>query len=91
MFWDIVDELQPTWYYASPSMHTAILEAGVELEDAGKRSCIRFIANAAGGLLPSLASALQKRFQCTILPSFGMTECQPISCTSTPALQERSI
>ena len=28
-----------------------------------------------GGLLPSLAVALQKRFCVVVLPSYGMTEC----------------
>ena len=35
---------------------------------------MRFIANAAGGLLPVLAEALQSTFQATILTSYGMTE-----------------
>lgn len=79
LFWDIIDEHRPTWYYASPSMHTAILDTGNDRIDALQGNCIRFVANAAGGLLPSLAGALQRTFG-TVLPSYGMTECQPISC-----------
>ena len=41
------------------------------------------IANAAGGLLPSLAEKLRETFQANVLPSYGMTECMPIS--SPPA------
>ena len=42
---------------------------------------LRFIANAAGGLIPSLASDLQSCFGkgCCILPGYGMTEAMPIS------------
>lgn len=40
---------------------------------------MRLICNAAGGLLPSLAVRLRDTFKCTILPSYGMTECMPIS------------
>lgn len=35
---------------------------------------VRFIANAAGGLLPVLAENLKSTFQATILTSYGMTE-----------------
>jgi acyl-CoA synthetase (AMP-forming)/AMP-acid ligase II/acetyltransferase-like isoleucine patch superfamily enzyme len=44
---------------------------------------IRMIANAAGGLLPSLARELRQVFRAHVLPSYGMTECMPI--TSPPA------
>jgi acetyltransferase-like isoleucine patch superfamily enzyme len=37
------------------------------------------IANAAGGLLPSLAQDLRTMFGANVLPSYGMTECMPIS------------
>merc|ERR1719230_1738582 len=40
---------------------------------------LRMIANAAGGLLPSLAEQLKESFGAVILPSYGMTECMPIS------------
>ena len=89
LFWDVLAELRPTWYYASPSMHSAILDAGDDRTDATAHSRIRFIANAAGGLLPSLAASLRERFQCTVLPSFGMTECQPISCTLNRMAQRK--
>ena len=35
---------------------------------------VRFIANAAGGLLPVLAENLRSTFRATILTSYGMTE-----------------
>ena len=44
---------------------------------------LRMIANAAGGLLPSLARELRQAFGANVLPSYGMTECMPI--TSPPA------
>ncbi|KAK7740911.1 putative secondary metabolism biosynthetic enzyme [Cytospora paraplurivora] len=40
---------------------------------------IRLVCNAAGGLLPSLAMQLRDTFGCVVLPSYGMTECMPIS------------
>ena len=91
LFWDCVEDHAPTWYYASPSMHQCILEAGLDRPETMAKSQIRLVCNAAGGLLPSLACRLRDTFstasvQCTVLPSYGMTECMPIS---TPPLDYR--
>lgn len=86
-FWDCVEDLEPTWFYASPSMHHAIIEAAEDRVDALAKSRIQLVCNAAGGLLPSLASRIRATFsvckEVTVLPSYGMTECMPIS---TPPL-----
>ncbi|KAH8673483.1 hypothetical protein BX600DRAFT_410242 [Xylariales sp. PMI_506] len=86
LFWDLVDKSLPTWYYASPTMHSLILEEGVRRQADMSKSRIRLICNAAGGLLPALAIQLRDTFHCTVLPSYGMTECMPIS---TPPLDYR--
>ncbi|KAI3320385.1 acetyl-CoA synthetase-like protein [Xylariaceae sp. AK1471] len=83
LFWDQVEDAQPTWYYASPTMHSMILEEARNRSGALRKSRIRLICNAAGSLLPSLAERLRDTFRCTVLPSYGMTECMPIS---TPPL-----
>lgn len=70
---------QPTWYYAAPTMHHANL-AQYTLRDPRPRHSLRMICNAAGGLLPSLATQLRNTFNgAVVLPSYGMTECMPIS------------
>ncbi|RFU73963.1 peroxisomal-coenzyme a synthetase [Trichoderma arundinaceum] len=83
LFWDVVEEIPVTWYYASPSMHSVILAVASERQAALQQNRIRLACNAAGGLLPSLACRLRDTFECTVLPSYGMTECMPIS---TPPL-----
>ncbi|ETS85103.1 hypothetical protein PFICI_03128 [Pestalotiopsis fici W106-1] len=83
LFWDLVDQELPTWYYASPTMHSLILNEGINRQADMSKSRIRLICNAAGGLLPALAEQLRDTFNCTVLPSYGMTECMPIS---TPPL-----
>lgn len=76
-----------TWYYAAPTMHQLILQTGQAdgfLVEGKHCPPLRMIANAAGGLLPSLALQLRDTFVgATVLPSYGMTECMPIS--SPPA------
>ncbi|KAJ3121583.1 hypothetical protein HK100_012325 [Physocladia obscura] len=87
-FWDILQNYSPTWYYAVPTMHMAILDQGNELmkihhghkKSNGMSTSIRMIANAGGGLPHSLAVRLREMFQeSTVLPSYGMTECMPIA------------
>ncbi|KIN03273.1 hypothetical protein OIDMADRAFT_40858 [Oidiodendron maius Zn] len=83
VFWDILDGGCGTWYYASPSMHMSILAEGNTRPDSLSRCHLRLVCNAAGGLLPALAVRLRDTFRCNVLPSYGMTECMPIS---TPLL-----
>lgn len=68
-------------------MHQLILQTGRDdgfvLDDGRCNYKLRMIANAAGGLLPSLAKEMLKAFDSNILPSYGMSECMPIS--SPPA------
>ncbi|KAF4494138.1 peroxisomal-coenzyme A synthetase [Fusarium agapanthi] len=86
LFWDVAETIQPTWYYASPSMHSIIIAEAAARPEALRKSRIRLACNAAGGLLPSLAYQLRDTFNCVVLPSYGMTECMPIS---TPPLEYR--
>ncbi|RDA84714.1 hypothetical protein CP532_5246 [Ophiocordyceps camponoti-leonardi (nom. inval.)] len=83
LFWDVISEMDPTWYYASPTMHSLILSQASERSASLRKSRIRLVCNAAGGLLPCLARKLGETFACVVLPSYGMTECMPIS---TPPL-----
>lgn len=78
LFWALLTRKSNfTWYYAAPTMHQVILASKPEeLTDVPK---LRMIANAAGGLLPSLAEQLKTTFGANVLPSYGMTECMPIS------------
>jgi acyl-CoA synthetase (AMP-forming)/AMP-acid ligase II/acyl carrier protein/acetyltransferase-like isoleucine patch superfamily enzyme len=91
LFWDILQHptinYNATWYYAAPTMHHAILQQADEIASQRNQprnrltgtDAIRFIANAAGALLPALALNLQQTFHATILTGYGMTECMPIS------------
>jgi len=76
LFWTILQNC--TWYYAAPTMHQLLLQSRKPKQQHTVVQ-LRMIANAAGGLLPSLARELAQTFSCTVLPSYGMTECMPIS------------
>jgi acyl-CoA synthetase (AMP-forming)/AMP-acid ligase II/acyl carrier protein len=81
IFWALLRKEAFTWYYAAPTMHQLILQTYDASECPNPR--LKMIANAAGGLLPSLAIKLKETFGANVLPSYGMTECMPIS--SPPA------
>ena len=84
LFWALLEKKAFNWYYAAPTMHQIILQTGKSLFDKRiKTFTLKMIANAAGGLLPSLAQELRDTFKAAVLPSYGMTECMPIS--SPPA------
>jgi acyl-CoA synthetase (AMP-forming)/AMP-acid ligase II len=74
-----VNNWQPTWYYATPTMHQMILAQAEQYGDIVNQSSIRFVCNAGSGIPPTLAAQLQKTFKCNVLPSYGMTECTPIT------------
>lgn len=81
IFWALLTKKAFTWYYAAPTMHQLILHT--HEKEVCRQPRLRMIANAAGGLLPSLAVELRETFGAHVLPSYGMTECMPIS--SPPA------
>ncbi|KAI0639967.1 acetyl-CoA synthetase-like protein [Trametes polyzona] len=88
-FWPIVMACGATWYYAAPTMHHAILASKPDSIVPLRDTRIRMIANAAGGLLPSLAIQLRETFGAVVLPSYGMTECMPIASPPTTYALER--
>ena len=88
IYWSLLQKRAFNWYYASPTMHQALLKAGKFRKEDDPENwsepSLRMIANAAGGLLPSLAEKMRDFYQgAAVLPSYGMTECMPIS--SPPA------
>lgn len=88
-WWTLVRRLGATWYYAAPTMHEAILSSKPSDVNVPCQVKIKMICNAAGGLLPSLATRMRETFRCAILPSYGMTECMPIASPAVTYQLER--
>jgi acyl-CoA synthetase (AMP-forming)/AMP-acid ligase II len=72
-FWALLAKRAFTWYYAAPTMHQLILSTGKSdgmIGEGGECSLkLRMIANAAGGLLPSLAKEMYQVFDATVSSS----------------------
>ena len=91
-FWQTAVQKQCTWYYGAPTMHLLVVNSAKAMPtDQIPETKIRFIANAAGPLLPSVAIELRKVFNgAAVLTSYGMTECMPIACPPPGYALERA-
>ena len=70
-----LEECQPTWYTAVPTMHQAIL-ARAERNARGRRpraSC-GFIRSSSASLPPQVMAELEATFGCPVIEAYGMTE-----------------
>ena len=67
-----LDEHQPTWYTAVPTMHQSIAaRAG---QAAAVRHSLRFIRSSSAALAPALMQTLESIFAVPVLEAYGMTE-----------------
>ena len=73
-FFGWVEEAQPSWYTAVPTMHQAILaRAGKNKETVGK-SALRFIRSSSASLPPQVLHELEETFNAPVIEAYAMTE-----------------
>ncbi len=72
-----VDDIQPTWFSAVPTMLAAV-ETLMTLEE-GRRCSLRFIRVGAAAISEDLIQQSQIKFGCRVIPTYSMTECMPIT------------
>jgi len=73
-FFDWLEEFQPTWYTAVPTMHQAILGRAVHKPGIRSLSRLRFIRSCSSSLPPKLMAELEDQFQVPVVEAYGMTE-----------------
>ena len=73
-FFNWMKELRPTWYSAVPTMHQAILQRARRNLPALAGRGFRLIRSSSAALPPSVLDALESRFDCPVIESYGMTE-----------------
>ncbi|MCW5983442.1 MAG: AMP-binding protein [Bryobacteraceae bacterium] len=73
-FFGWLDEFQPTWYSAVPSMHQAILERAAQNQDIVARSSLRFVRSSSSALPPQVMAKLEEVFRAPVIEAYGMTE-----------------
>jgi len=83
-FVDWLDEFQPTWYTAVPSIHQAILLRAVEEKERVSQNRLRFIRSSSAPLPSAVLEELENTFNTPVIESYGLTECGMIACNPLP-------
>ncbi len=73
-FFAWLDDADPTWYSAVPTMHQAILGRAERNGDVIARQRLRFIRSSSSSLPPQVMAALEATFGCPVIEAYGMTE-----------------
>jgi oxalate---CoA ligase len=73
-FFGWLEEANPTWYTAVPTMHQAILSRANRHRDVISSAGLRFIRSSSASLPPQVMAALEETFGAPVIESYGMTE-----------------
>ena len=84
-FFDWVNDMQPTWYSAVPTMHQAVVRAARSRPEQATRTTLRLVRSASWALAPSTAQELTDALQVPVVEAYGMTEASnQICCNPLP-------
>jgi len=84
-FFGWLDEFNPSWYTAVPTMHQAILNRSQNHLDSIKKSSLRFIRSSSSSLAPNVMGAIEETFGVPIIEAYGMTEAShQMACNPLP-------
>ena len=73
-FFKWMDEANPTWYTAVPTMHLAIASRGKHNAEVIARHPLRFLRSSSSAMPPQLIEQLETMFKAPLIESYGMTE-----------------
>jgi amino acid adenylation domain-containing protein len=73
-FFKWMEQFQPTWYSAAPTIHQAILARAASFQEIITRYPLRFLRSAAAPLPPPVKVELEEVFHAPMLEAYGMTE-----------------
>ncbi len=73
-FFKWMDEANPTWYTAVPTMHLAIASRGKHNAEVLARHPLRFVRSSSSAMPPQLIAELEALFKAPLIESYGMTE-----------------
>lgn len=69
-----LEEVDPTWYTAVPTMHQAILGRAPRNQEIVDKLRLRLIRSSSSSLPPQVMTALEETFGAPVIESYGMTE-----------------
>lgn len=73
-FFRWMQEFQPTWYTAVPTMHQAIVARAARNQEIVAASRLRLIRSCSSALLPQVMAEVERVFRAPVIESYGMTE-----------------
>jgi acyl-CoA synthetase (AMP-forming)/AMP-acid ligase II len=73
-FFAAMEESNPTWYTAVPTMHQAILTRAGHNKDVIARHPLRFVRSSSSSLPPQVIAELEATFHAPVIEAYGMTE-----------------
>jgi acyl-CoA synthetase (AMP-forming)/AMP-acid ligase II len=69
-----LEEADPTWYTAVPTMHQAILGRARRNQDVIEKLRLRFVRSSSSSLPAAVMNELESVFGCPVIEAYGMTE-----------------
>lgn len=73
-FYDWLEEFQPSWYTAVPTMHQAVLARAANNKSALQNTSLRFVRSSSASLPPLVMEELENTFTAPVIEAYGMTE-----------------
>ena len=84
-FFSWLDQANPTWYTAVPTMHQAILTRAKRNQKIVDGSRLRFIRSSSSSLPPQVLAELEKTFGVPVVEAYAMTEAaHQMTCNQLP-------
>lgn len=79
-----LDVLRPTWYSASPTLHTAILDKARSLGNVQAAHSLRFVVSGGAPLRQEVRDGLQRILSVPVLEHYGSSEAAQIAANQPP-------
>jgi oxalate---CoA ligase len=73
-FFSWMDEANPTWYTAVPTMHQAIVSRAKGNQEVIARNPLRFMRSSSSSMPPQVIAELEQVFGAPLIEAYGMTE-----------------
>jgi acyl-CoA synthetase (AMP-forming)/AMP-acid ligase II len=89
-FYAWLDEANPTWYTAVPTMHQTILARAKRNQPSIENSRLRFIRSSSSSLPVQVLLELEKTFEVPVVEAYAMTEAaHQMTCNQLPPGQRK--
>ena len=89
-FFSCLDQANPTWYTAVPTMHQALLTRAKRNQEIIDRARLRFIRSSSSSLPPQVLAELENTFGVPVVEAYAMTEAShQMTCNQLPPGQRK--